>query len=175
VSVPRRGARRWLDRPVSPGEPQVVLLTAIAALLIGAALLLAVTDVEAPRQRATTRDLTAPHRQVPRDDNRFARWRASTVVRRFLAGYLPFAYGQRSAGSVRDATRELQLALAHRTIPAPSGLRRLHPRVVGVKIENVSGGATATALVKDGEVLVYPIALRLTESGGRLLVAEVGG
>jgi hypothetical protein len=164
---------RQLERRLALSERQVAF-TATAILLLAATLLLAMTSIGVPsRSSAPVATVPAtPVRQAPPPPRR----QALEVAGRFLHGYLAFVYGQQPASAVADTTGGFLVALARRSRPAPPALRRLHPQIVSLKVGPSTGSATAVdAMVKDGEVLAYPITMLLLSRGGRLRVARVGG
>jgi hypothetical protein len=163
--------RRQLDRPLTVGERQL-LFSATAVVLVAAMLLLAMTSVGVPSRSVHV--VKAPVARV-RQSQPPQRRQALAVARRFLRGYLAFVYGQQPASAVGDATAGFRAALARRSRPVPPALRRLHPQIVSLKIGASSGAATAVdAMVKDGEVVAYPITMILVGRGARLSVARVG-
>jgi hypothetical protein len=164
--------RRQLERPLSAREQQL-LFTATAILLVAATLLVAVTSVGVP-SHSSVHVVKAPVARVHQTQPP-QRQQALAVARRFLRGYLAFVYGQTPASAVADATAGFRAALAQRSRPAPPALRRLHPKIVSLKIGASTGAATVVdAMVKDGEVVAYPITIILVSRGGRLSAARVG-
>jgi hypothetical protein len=167
--------RRQLDRPIGESERRAAF-TAISVVLIAAVLLLAMTSTGVPASQQPP----APHpptstfgpvqRGAPPAE-------ALRTARTFLAGYLAFAYGHGSASAVKDAASGLAAALRRRARLVPPALRRLHPRLVAVRAATSSTGATivVTGVVKDSEVVAYPIRVVLAEHGGRYLVTGLAG
>jgi hypothetical protein len=99
---------------------------------------------------------------------------AKAVARRFLAGYLPYTYGQADPASIKSATRELRRRLATERPRVPPGVRHRHPRVVLVQSVGVSDQRAAIdALVNDG-TRTYTVSLELAHLHGAWIVTEVG-
>ena len=102
--------------------------------------------------------------------------RARRVARTFLAGYLPFAYGQASAGSVQAGTPALRRQLKGERVQVTPVERRRRPRVVTLTaLGRASGVVIATALVDDGGVANYAVRLTLRRMSRGWLVSRVGG
>lgn len=166
--------RRQLERPIGEVERRAAFI-ATMLVLIAAALLLAITSTgvpaarRAPDARPAVSAARASVAAAPSAD-------ALRTARRFLDGYLAFAYGRGPASAVRETTSSFAAALVRRARPAPPALRSLHPRVLALRATYASGRAfVVTALVKDGEVLEYPIRVLLASRGGRYLVSGLGG
>lgn len=171
---PRRWMRRQLDRPIGERERRAAF-TAISVVLIAAPLLLAMTGTgvpasRPPRERHAAASAVAPvKRAAPPAE-------ALRTARRFLDGYLAFAYGRGPAGGVKDTTSRLAAALTDRARIVPPALRRLHPRLVALRVTRSGRGAIiVTGLVMDGEVLAYPIRILLVARGSRYLVTGLAG
>ncbi len=166
--------RRQLDRPIGDRERRAAF-TAISVVLIAAALLLAMTStgVPASQQRRESQSATSAVSHVQRSAPPAE---ALRTARRFLDGYLAFAYGHGPASVVKDTTSRLAAALSDRARMVPPALRRLHPRLVALRTTSSTGAAlVVTGLVKDGEVVAYPIRVVLAAHGGRYLVTGLAG
>src|SRR5205814_556419 len=92
--------------------------------------------------------------------------RARALLRRaargFLAGYLPYTYGQAPAERIRNAAPALRRALERAPLVVPAPVRRLHPRLVSLTLEaDGPARALATALVDDAAQPPYPVFARL--------------
>ncbi len=165
--------RRQLDRPIGASERRAAF-TAITVVLIAAALLLAMTGTGVP----ATQQARNPHQPTSTLSTVTAGAppaAALRTARRFLDGYLAFAYGRGPARAVKDTTRSLAAALGKRAGMVPPALRALYPRVLALRASDASGGAIlVTALVKDSEVVAYPIRVLLALRGGRYLVTGLG-
>lgn len=99
---------------------------------------------------------------------------ASRAARRFLLGYLPYAYGQRSASDLRSATPRLRSRLARERPRVPAGERGRRPRVVLVHADGAGPQrAGIAALVSDG-VRRYSVSLELERTAVGWMVTGVG-
>lgn len=86
---------------------------------------------------------------------------ARRAARRFLTGYLAFAYGRGCARSIRRASAALKRDLARHAPRVPRDVRTRRPRVRLLQSNGVSGRAASfTALVDDGPAR-YTVALEL--------------
>jgi hypothetical protein len=159
---------RQRGRPIGDLERDRAF-AAIAVVLLAAVLVFALPGPTAPGSR---------HAPAPREHV------ASVVsppavalgaARRFLDGYLAFAYGRGPETAVRGATDSLAATLARHAQPVPPALQGLHPRIVALRAAAAPGGRiVVTALIKDGEVVEYPITVLLAVRGGRYFVAGLG-
>ena len=78
---------------------------------------------------------------------------ARRVAERFLAGYLPFAYGRRSAFAVGDVTPALRRQLRRERAQLTPVERRRRPRVVSLQtVGTTPAFVVATAVIDDGEL-----------------------
>jgi hypothetical protein len=167
--------RRALDRPIGERERRAAF-TAISVVLIAAALLLAMTSTGVPAGQQARKPHAAAS-TVGSVKRAAAPAEALRAARTFLDGYLAFAYGRGPASAVKDTTSRLAAALSHRArmVPPPA-LRRLHPRLIALRATSSTGGTiVVTGLVKDGEVVAYPIRVQLAARGGRYLVTGLAG
>lgn len=194
--------RRWLDRPLADADRAPLFAGVLLVLVVGAAVFAAtrpegsrmgaaesaprsapaaVASVEqAPSEPVAERgergDAPAPSEEG-RPAARFSRADGVVVrraARRFLAGYVPYTYGQRRASTIDAATPTLRARLAHTPPRVPAAERRRRPRITGVQL--ASGGvdsASALGLVEDG-TRRYSVGLRLVRRGGRWRVSAVG-
>jgi hypothetical protein len=165
---------RQLDRPIGERERRAAF-TAISVVLIAACLLLAMTSTgvpasqEAREPHRATSTIGSVKRAAPSAE-------ALRTARTFLDGYLSFAYGRGPASAVKDTTSRLAAALSDRARMVPPGLRRLHPRLIALRVtSSTSAEVVVTGLVKDGEVVAYPIRVLLAARGGRYLVTGLAG
>src|SRR5436309_11703280 len=155
----------WLRSAVGRLSPRACGI-ALAVLLLGAAVLaLAATHQAGERShRPSIRAITgstrgARRRPSPVPASQLAH--ARRVARRFLAGYLRFAYGRASAASVPAAATTLQRQLMRERVQVTPVERRRRPRVVSLTaLGQPSDVVVVTALIDDGGVTNY--ALRLT-------------
>ncbi len=166
--------RRQLDRPIGERERRAAF-TAISVVLVAVALLLAMTSTGVPATKPSHEARRATSTLAP-VTRRAAPAEALRRARTFLDGYLAFAYGHGPASAVKDTTTGLAAALSDRARMVPPALRRLHPRLVALRATSSTGAAIlVTGLVKDGEVLTYPIRVLLAARGSRYLVIGLAG
>jgi hypothetical protein len=164
--------RRALERPIGERERRAAF-TAISVVLI-AALLLAKTSTGVPASHEARQPDAAASVGPKRRRARPAQ--ALRTARTFLDGYLAFAYGHDRASAVKDTTGSFAAALSNKARMVPPALRRLHPRLVSLRVTGSTGIAIlVTGLVKDGEVVAYPIRIQLVARRGRYLVAGLAG
>src|SRR4051812_13819180 len=116
----------------------VVLVVVASAAVAVAALGGGASERAAPSARAYP---TVPALGAPRESNaapaggRGARERAAlAAARRFLAGYLPYSYGQAPAGWLQGAAAPLVRALRRQPPRVPAADRRLAPRLVALEV-----------------------------------------
>ena len=99
---------------------------------------------------------------------------ARREAERFLAGYLPFAYGRGSAlavGGVRSALRRQLLRGRARLTPVE---RRRRPRVVSLQtVGTTPEFVVATAVIDDGGAVTYLLRFTLQGGAGRWAVSSV--
>jgi hypothetical protein len=99
---------------------------------------------------------------------------ASRSARRFLAGYLPYSYGRRSARRVEGASAALMRRLASERPRVPAAIRRRQPRLLLVQSAGVGlTRADMLALVTDGTGR-YTVALELERTMAGWIVTDVG-
>jgi hypothetical protein len=99
---------------------------------------------------------------------------AKRAARRFLAGYLPYSYGRRSARDIAGATPELRAELTRERPRAPAGERYRRPRIVLLQTEGVGRErAGILALVSDGKRR-YTVPLELARIRAGWRVTDVG-
>jgi hypothetical protein len=100
--------------------------------------------------------------------------RAAGVAGRFLVTYLRFAYGRAGAASVRAITRGLRSRLIRERARVTPAERRLHPRVVSLRVVGMTPGfALATASVEDGGIAAFPLRFTLQERDDSWSVSDV--
>lgn len=173
--------RRQRDRPIAEHERRWAF-TAIAAVVVAATLLLVVT---APGGRST-RTAVAPgnrgrHQQASRaPEGRRVQVALTSAGERaarvFLRGYLGYLYGHDRASEIPGATVALARSLPLRAPILSPATRAKHARIVSLYAAPAPAGLIGvTALVNDGGLVDYPIALRLANQGGLLLVSGLGG
>lgn len=180
----------WI-RPLAERERAPLFLIA-GALVIAAALALYLsrgepserTDSSARAQRAAPReDPDAPRAPAavatrarraglsPGDARNVER-----TARRFLAGYLPYAYGQAGAGSITggSAAPELRRRLRDDPPRVPPGTARLRPRIESLQTEAASDRAAEVLVSVDDGTRRYAFPLTLERVSGRWRVSGRG-
>ncbi len=99
---------------------------------------------------------------------------ARQVAARFLAGYLPFAYGRGSALAIRGITPVLRRELLRRRARLTPVERHRRPRVMSLQtLGTTPAFMVATALIDDGGVTVYRLRFTLQREAGRWAVSSV--
>jgi hypothetical protein len=176
----------WLISAVErlPLRVRRVVVAVAALLLIGAAIA-ALTIVPSPASgvrlgppasRAPARQTSArpsPQRLAPPVPAAQLR-RAHDATERFLATYVPFAYGRPGARAVSSVTPVLGRRLARDGAPLTPVERRRRPRVVSLRVVGMTPGfALATAIVDDGGIAAYPLRFTVQEGAGRWAVSSV--
>jgi hypothetical protein len=79
------------------------------------------------------------------------------AARAFMAGYLPFSYGQAAASAIQAVTSQEREDLEANPPQVPAAIHRRHPRIVGVRLKPYAAGEwEVTVTVSDG-TLSYPI------------------
>ena len=99
---------------------------------------------------------------------------ARRVAERFLAGYLPFAYGRGGALAISGITSALRRQLLHKRAELTPVERRRRPRVVSLQTTATTPTfVVATAVIDDGGVTTYRLRFTLEGRAGRWLVSGV--
>jgi hypothetical protein len=99
---------------------------------------------------------------------------ADRLARRFLVSYLQFAYGRRSAGSVKGVTAGLRSQLVTQRAQATPAERGRQPRIVSLAtVGTMPGFVVATATIKDGGIAAYRLRFTLQEQADRWLVSSL--
>jgi hypothetical protein len=125
------------------------------------------------RPAAASVPRTSP-RRLPPPVSTAATLQVRRVSERFLAGYLPFAYGRGSALAIRAATHALRRQLLSQPAQLTPVERRRRPRVVSVQtIGTTPTFVVATAVIDDGGVATYRLRFTLSRSAGRWAVGSV--
>jgi len=164
--------RRQLERPIAGHERRVATICGLLLALAAAGLILTTPHSSVTHRRATAATgpsavAASPWRWTPADVAA-----ATASARTFLAGYLPYVYGQASPGQVSDAATGFVRALERERRVVPPGIKALHPRVVALTVSPAGAGhAIASASVGDGDVVHYPVRLALTEVSKRWVVS----
>jgi hypothetical protein len=159
------------------------VLVAVGALLALAAVMAALTLTNPhgghKRRRPEQRPATAgsPHPSPPRlppPVSTAAMLQARQVAARFLAGYLPFAYGRGSALAIRGITPDLRHELLRQRAQLTPVERRRRPRVMSLQtIATTPAFVVATAMIDDGGVSTYRLRFTLQRETQRWAVSSV--
>jgi hypothetical protein len=162
------------DRQIGDGERRVALtVVAIMATLLLAVM---VPGVPAPGGSPQLRDGARTESPAPAGASLVSPAAEERAAREFLGGYLGYIYGHRSAGQMRGATPAFEHSLLASPPRIPSSMRARHPRVVALRLVNAPAGLLGvTAIINDGGLVDYPIALLLADRGHRLLVNGLAG
>jgi hypothetical protein len=113
-------------------------------------------------------------RRLPPPVSTAAMLQARRVAARFLAGYLPFAYGRGGAVAIRGITPALRRQLLSRRPRLTPVERRRRPRVVSVQtVGTTPVFVVATAVIDDGGLAPYRLRFTLSRSAGRWAVSSV--
>jgi hypothetical protein len=159
------------------------LVVAGGALLALAAVMaaLTMTSPHGRRRRQSVRQtpvsppvqLTSPNRLAP-PVSAIAIVRARRMAERFLAGYLPFAYGRRDASAISGITPALRQQLLETRAELTPVEPRRRPRVVSLQTTATTPTfVVATAVIDDGGVTTYRLRFTLEGGTGRWLVSGV--
>lgn len=160
--------RRWLQRPLRERDRQRAFALAAAALVLAAAILTLTqrtTDQPPPTPTTTiAAPVAAPPPPLASDVRERGREPTPTqvkrVARRFLAGYLPYLYGQRPARRIDATTQSLRRRLASNRPRVSPAARRRRPHVVALTgVRAPAGRWLVRARIADGSVAAYPIEL----------------
>jgi hypothetical protein len=167
--------RAHRDRPISNRERRTAFTT-IASLSIAVTVLLALIPPGEPsRSRSSHRIASTRHGQQAGSTRRLAE-ESERAAEVFLASYLPYLYGRSTATEVRGATPEFARSLTPRAPRVPPAMRDRHPRVLSLRAASAPAGLIGvTALINDGGLIDYPVALLLARHGHRLLVSGLAG
>jgi hypothetical protein len=99
---------------------------------------------------------------------------ARRVAERFLAGYLPLAYGRGSALAIPDVAPALRRELLRRRAQLTPVERRRRPRVVALQtVGTTPAFVVATAVIDDGGVTTYRLRFMLQRQAGRWAVSSI--
>jgi hypothetical protein len=190
--------RDLANRPVSELPTAAVLAACVLLIALGA---LVFAQLDDPEPRRTPAAEPAPDSQegyevthppvvshYPRDgkppseegelEEQVTPAQAEQIrraTRRFMAGYLPYSYGNGGAGDIEGAAQALIVLLTEKPPRVPNSVRRRRPRLELVHLDGAGPtDAAAIATVDDG-VTRYSVHVRLirTSTGG-WIVTEVG-
>jgi hypothetical protein len=126
-----------------------------------------------PQHPAATVPRT-PRRRLPLPVSTAALVQARLVAERFLAGYLPLAYGRGSPSAVSGVTLALRRQLLRQGAQLTPAERRRRPRAVSLQtVGTTLVFVVATAAIDDGGVATYRLRFTLQGGGGRWAVSGV--
>jgi hypothetical protein len=119
----------------------------------------------------------SPHpspRRLPPPVSTAAMLAARRVAVRFLAGYLPFAYGCGSALAIRGVTPALRRELLGQRAQLTPVERWRRPRAVSLQtIGTTPAFVVATAVIDDGGVTTYRLRFTLQQQADRWAASSV--
>lgn len=169
--------RRQRDRPIADHERRTAM-AAVVVILGAVTVLLTLTQ---PTGQALYQPRSTPlspppvaavsHTSAPALE-------AKQTAERFLAGYLGYVYGHTPAVQIEDATPGLIRSLQAHPPRVPPAAQARRPRVLSLHLAAAAGSAgevTLSAVVNDGGLIDYSVALVLASEGGRLLVTGLEG
>jgi hypothetical protein len=189
--------RGFLNRPLSDGDRPRLFATAVA-LVLAAAAVLALLDDGGSSSSSRSPDAAVSDRlpdsappgvepvaaaEPPSEEGRPPAGAEATpgdvteakrAARRFLAGYLPYSYGQGQARAIENAEPELLQRLARERPRVPTREQRRQPRLELVHADGAGHDqARMMALVSDGRRR-YTVALELARTASGWHVTSVG-
>ena len=159
------------------------LVIAVGALLALGAVMAALTLTNphgghkrrAPAQHPAAAGSPRPSPpRIPPPVSTAAMLQAHQVADRFLAGYLPFAYGRGGALAIRGITPALRRQLLRQRAQLTPVERRRRPRVVSLQtIGTTPAFVVATAVIDDGGLTTYHLRFALQLQAGGWAVSSV--
>ena len=164
--------------------PRVRRFVVAAGALLALGAVMAALTLTAPRSDHKRRRTPPPPaaassprrlpRRLPPPVSAAAMGDAHRVAERFLAGYLPFAYGRGSALAVGDVTPALRRQLLRERAQLTPVERRRRPRVVSLQtVGTTPAFVVATAVIDDGGVTTYRLRFTLQREASRWAVSSV--
>jgi hypothetical protein len=160
------------DRPIAEQERNTAMVLTVA-LFTTVALLLTLTQPARPANQ-TNVPAVKVETTVKRQHASLVR-EAKQVTRRFLAGYLAYAYGHGRADQITDAAQSLTSSLDATHMLAPPAQRARRPRVISLQSATVDGKLKVAAVVNDGGLVDYQLEVTLAFEDGRLLASGLDG
>jgi hypothetical protein len=159
------------------------VVVAVGALLL-LVLAIAALTLTAPRDGGRHRRSASPPRapatthtssqRLPAPVAATELTRARLVAKRFLVGYLPFAYGRSSAATIAGVTSALSRQLLQEHVAVPPAERGRQPRVASLQtVGTTPWFVMATAVVNDGGLTTYQLRFTVQRSSGRWAVSSV--
>ena len=160
--------------------PRVRRFLVVAGALLALGAVMAALTLTTPRSGQERRGTPPPPaaasvpRRLPPPVTTAAMLEARRVAERFLAGYLPFAYGRGSALAIRGVTPALRRQLLRERARVTPVERRRRPRVLSLQLVGTTPAfVVATAIIDDGGVTAYRLRFTLQHGGGRWAVSSV--
>jgi hypothetical protein len=99
---------------------------------------------------------------------------ARRVGERFLAGYVAYLYGHRSADRLRGCTAALRRELSRSRVRVPPARRARRATVVGLRaLAQTSTSVVVTATLDDGDLAAFPVAAIVERRAGRWRVTRL--
>jgi hypothetical protein len=193
--------RLALNRPLRDGERPRLFAAAVAVIVVAVTALALLDDAgpSAERSRAATRSPapspaataetpelpagTAASLEAPSEEgqpsaelvaSRTDVTQAKRAARRFLAGYLPYAYGRASAGQIPAVSDQLRLRLTRDRPRIWARQRRRRPRVELLEAEGVSRRHAELAALVRGGARRYTVPLEHERTSAGWTVTDVG-
>lgn len=159
------------------------VVVAIGALLALGAVMAALTLTTprsghkrwGPAQRPAAAGSPHPSsRRLPPPVSTAAMLQARQAAARFLAGYLPYAYGRGSALAIGGVTPALRRELLEQRAQLTPVERRRRPRSVSLQtVGTTPAFVVATAVIDDGGVATYRLRFTLQRQADRWVVSSV--
>jgi hypothetical protein len=169
-----------LERLPPPVRRVAVVVLALLVLGAVAVILTPLAGVRPPTKRpppgapSSSSSANAGRKPPPSPVSNAELLNARRVAERFLATYLPFAYGRTRAGSVSAVTPDLSGELIRERAQVTPVERRRHPRVASLQVVGKAVGvAVATAMVEDGGITTYVMRFTLERRAGGWAVSSV--
>jgi hypothetical protein len=188
--------RGFVNRPLEDGDRRRLFAVAVALIAAAAGVMAVLDDAGPAADRTGTRHVidsgpsaasalavpastpVAPSEesqpQTGPQGSSLDVARSKRAARRFLAGYLSYAYGRGPVRSIDSATAQLRADLARRPPRVPAAERRRRARVELLQSNGVSRQRAALlAVIRDGQRR-YSIGLQLANTPAGWLVTGLG-
>lgn len=167
--------RRQRDRPIAEHERRTAM-AAVVVILGAVTVLLALTQPASQARYPARSTPLSPPPAAAESHMSASEHEAKQTAERFLAGYLGYVYGHTPVGQIEDATPALIRSLQAHPPRVPPAAQARRPRVLSLHLAAGSAGeVTVSAVVNDGGLIDYSVALVLASKGGRLLVTGLEG
>ncbi len=167
--------RQQRDRPIAEHERRTAM-AAVVVILGAVAILLTLTQPASQAHNSARSTPLSPPPAAAENHTRSSEHEAKQTAERFLAGYLGYVYGHTPAGQIEDATPALIRSLQAHPPRVPPAAQARRPRVLSLHLAATSAReVTVSAVVNDGGLIDYSVALVLASEGGQLLVTGLEG